>query len=140
MSSDPAAAAGFEDLYIDSFKNAKFDTGIVFEVKGTLVVSISSDNADITNWTKREPMEVEPIVLSSGNYVAGTDFPAGTYNITCTKGTGNISSSNLFDGGINEIFGEKNDTIHINSFSNAVLKDGDTLELSGITVTLTQVG
>lgn len=39
-------------------------------------------------------------VLSSGIYTAGKDFKAGTYDIIAVSGDGNISSSNMYTGGI----------------------------------------
>jgi hypothetical protein len=45
------------------------------------------------------------IELSSGHYTAGIDFPAGTYDIVAVSGGGNVSSSNMFSGGINAIMG-----------------------------------
>ena len=37
--------------------------------------------------------------LSAGNYVSGVDIPAGTYNLTATGGSGNVSSTNMYSGG-----------------------------------------
>lgn len=69
--------------------------------------------------------------LSSGNYIAGKDLPAGTYNLTATGGSGNVSSSNMFDGGMNEVMGTPADEYTIETFNGLKLKDGDVLSLSG---------
>lgn len=45
------------------------------------------------------------VELSDGNYISGIDFKQGVYDVIAIEGTGNISSSNMFSGGINEVFG-----------------------------------
>ena len=48
-------------------------------------------------------------VLSSGVYVAGQDFKGGKYNIIAVSGSGNISSSNMYTGGVDgEISSDNN--------------------------------
>ena len=50
-------------------------------------------------------------VLSSGVYVAGQDFKGGKYNIIAVSGSGNISSSNMYTGGVDgEISSDNNGT------------------------------
>ncbi len=77
-----------------------------------------------------------PIRLKSGNYAAGIDFPGGVYTITAVKGSGNVSSSNLFDGGINAIMGTQNDDFYIKEYQNIDLPDGTTLSIDGLEVRL----
>ena len=57
--------------------------------------------------TEKENIQTEAyeVELSAGHYVVGVDIPAGIYDITAIKGTGNVSSSNMFDGGINQVMG-----------------------------------
>ena len=79
----------------------------------------------------------QPIVLSSGNYIAGTDFPAGTYDIVALSSGGNVMSSNSFNGGINAIIGtsDMNDDLGIEfyegSYKNISLPQGTELSLMG---------
>ena len=48
------------------------------------------------------------------------------------SGKGNISSSNLYDGGLNEIFGVDADSnLYIGQFTNVSLDKGVTLKISG---------
>ena len=65
--------------------------------------------------TQTEAYEVE---LSAGHYVVGVDIPAGIYDITAIKGTGNVSSSNMYDGGINQVMGTQDDGVSVKEFKN----------------------
>lgn len=80
------------------------------------------------------------VTLDNGNYVAGADFAAGTYDIEAVSGLGNVISDNSsLDGGINAIMGTKTeDTLGIaeQKYSNIKLPDGTTLMLSGVKVRL----
>lgn len=78
------------------------------------------------------------IDLSAGNYTAGKDIPIGIYNITATSGTGNVSSSNMFDGGLNEVMGQEG--FGVTQFNNAVFTEGVTLTVSGTSIQLVPVG
>lgn len=83
------------------------------------------------------------IVFKSGHYTAGTDFPAGVYDIEAVSGGGNVSSGNIFTGGINAIMGtkEKNKEIgtdmYEQKYSNINLDDGVVLSVSGVEIRLT---
>ena len=72
----------------------------------------TDDNEGATEEDTSEPepeKKEEPVTehfeadLIAGNYIAGVDIPAGTYNLTATAGSGNVSSSNMYNGGLNEI-------------------------------------
>ena len=78
------------------------------------------------------------IILSDGNYKAGKDFPAGKYNIVCIEGSGNVSSSNIFSGGIIESMASKEEiansswcSMYISEFKNCNLPQETTLSVSG---------
>lgn len=72
--------------------------------------------------------------LTNGNYTAGIDFPAGVYDIEAIAGTGNVSSSNMFDGGLNMVM-SADDPERADSFQNARLPNGVVLEIkNGVTV------
>ena len=71
------------------------------------------------------------IDLSAGNYTAGKDIPIGTYNITATSGTGNVSSSNMFSGGLNEVMSPDDDGISQQSFNGLKMKKDVVLTVGG---------
>ena len=88
-----------------------------------------------------EPAETEPPApteapfesdLTSGHYTAGIDFPAGTYTITWISGSGNVSSDNMFSGGLNEIFSDRD--LGITEYKNAKFPDGVVLSVSSVKV------
>ncbi|MDE5779167.1 MAG: hypothetical protein K2I10_11765 [Lachnospiraceae bacterium] len=122
---------------IDSFSNAKFSSGDVLSLSSTVVVKLTTEAADTGSLTARTPSGKE-IELSSGNFVAGTDFEVGTYDITCTAGQGNVNSDNMFDGGLNEILTtDASSDMGITMFKNATFEEGNTLTVSGCTIKLT---
>lgn len=124
-----------DDMYIKEFKNADLKKDTVLSIGGNLSVKISSKEADTAGLTSRSNELTKEVELSSGNYVTGADFPAGIYDVILVKGSGNVSSSNMYDGGLNEIMGSGDD-MYIKEFKHASFSDGDTLELSGVTVKL----
>ncbi len=72
----------------------------------------------------------------SGSYTAGTDFPAGVYDIVATQGNGNVQGS-----GLNEIMGVGTgysgiDDMYVSTYDNHTFAEGDTLEVSGVAVDL----
>lgn len=80
-------------------------------------------------------------LLENGNFVAGEDFPAGTYDIEAVSGFGNVYSDNLF-GGINAIMGvpsEDPSGIAEKKYSNISLPEGTTLTVRDVKVRITLV-
>lgn len=121
---------------IDTFNNAKFEDGDVFTVASTAVVKLSSDGVDTNSLNVRTPSGTE-IELSSGNFIAGKDFEPGVYTITCVSGSGNVSSDNMYDGGLNEIMSvDTSNGFGITTFNNAVFDEGAELKVSGCTIKL----
>jgi hypothetical protein len=125
-----------DDYSIEEFKNANLEDGVVLSISGNLKLNISTEEAETTKMSKRENPLTETVELSSGNYVAGEDFPAGIYNIVATSGSGNVSSSNMFEGGLNEIMGSSADDFSIKEFKNASLDEGVELTISGVSIEL----
>ena len=82
---------------------------------------------------KIDAMSVE---LSNGNYVAGEDFDAGTCDLIAVSGGGNVSSSNMYSGGLNAIMGTANDGFYEKEYKNIKLPAGTTLKISGVTIKL----
>ena len=76
------------------------------------------------------------VELSNGNYIAGTDFDAGTYDLVAVKGGGNVSSSNMYSGGLNAIMGTANDGFYEKEYKNIKLPAGTELTISGVTIKL----
>lgn len=83
------------------------------------------------------------VTLSSGNYVSGTDFTAGTYDIEAVSGLGNVYSDNaITGGGINAIMGVKSDDklgVSEKEYSNIYLPEGTTLTVDGVKIKLSLV-
>lgn len=78
------------------------------------------------------------VMLENGNFVAGTDFAAGTYDIEAVSGAGNVFSDNLI-GGINAMMAtvsENTSGFYEQKYSNIQLPDGTTLTVDGVKVRL----
>ena len=121
-------------LYIDSFNGINLPVGEYLELSGGMVIEISYSTID-REASGRKYSEEKAFTLSSGNYTSGEAFTPGIYKIVAVSGNGNLSSSNLYDGGVNEMFGIDDGTgWYIDEFINVSLPEGETLEISGITV------
>lgn len=85
---------------------------------------------------EKAELEAKTVKLSNGNYVAGTDFEAGTYDIVAVSGNGNVSSSNMFSGGINAVMGTRNSDFYEKEYKNIKLPHGTELTIDGVTINL----
>lgn len=81
-------------------------------------------------------LEARTVKLSNGNYVAGSDFDSGTYDIVAVSGNGNVSSSNMFSGGINAVMGTRNSDFYEKEYKNIKLPYGTELTVDGVTINL----
>ena len=127
------AMFGIDDseLYTASFSGLKLPKGTTLTLNSDLKITLTYTGVD-SNFTGRSYDEGAAVTLKDGNYEAGTDFPAATYKIVAVAGTGNLSSTNMFDGGLNEMFGVDNSTgLYNGQFLNVDLKKGVTLTVSG---------
>lgn len=125
----------------ETYNNVSLDDDVVLSLGGDVVLHIVSDNASLSTMQARViPDDAQTIDLTSGNYTSGTDFPAGTYNVIATSGTGNVSSDNLFDGGINEVMGTDGSAYTVESFNNVVLDEGVILTVANVSIQLVPVG
>lgn len=122
-----------DGLSIPFYNNAKLEAGAVLTIGSTLKLKLSSEAANVSELQPRTNDLTESVELSSGNYVAGEDFPAGTYNIVATKGFGNVFTSS---GDLNEILSVEEDDLTIKEFKNFAFIEGEELELSGVSVSL----
>ena len=130
-----------EGISVDSYKGVKLDKDVVLSLRGTVSIHMVSENAQVAGVTPRTVADATPIDLTSGNYTAGTDFPAATYNIVVTSGSGNVSSDNMYKGGLNEVMGIQADpALYIPQFNNAVFEEGNALKVSGVSIQLVPVG
>lgn len=127
------------DMYQQEYKNIKLPEGTTLRLAGSLVLQVTCPEASGAPLTPRNQSITEAVELSNGNYVAGTDFPAGTYDITVVSGSGNVSSSNLYDGGINEVMGTKNAgfDMYIQQFLHVELPQDVTLTIQNVKIKLT---
>ena len=118
-------------LYTSSFKGLALPEKTVLTVSGTLTIKLEFSKV-ASNYSGRSYNESSAVQLSSGNYTAGTDFDAGVYKIVAKSGNGNLYSSNLYDGGLNEMFGIDDGTgSYTQEFINVDLPEGTTLTASG---------
>ena len=129
-----------DDLYIETFNNLQLPEGETLSLTGTVTLHIVSDNAHTGSMTERTVDDEVQTDLSSGNYVAGTDFPAGVYNIISTGNSGNVNSDNMYEGGLNEILGDGSDGYSVKQVNNVELPEGTTLTISGTSIQLLPVG
>ena len=81
-------------------------------------------------------LEARKVTLTPGNYVAGSDFEPGKYNIICIGGSGNVISS---DFSINLIMAPTSDGFYINEYKNAKLNTNVNLQVEGCTIKLVPV-
>ena len=132
------------DYTQETYNNVSLDDDVVLSLGGDIVLHIVSENASTsTIQTRGVPDDAQAIDLTAGHYTAGTDFPAGSYNVIATSGFGNVSSDNLYDGGLNEIMGIAGSDptgLSIESFSNLTLDEGVVLSIDGVSVQLVPVG
>ena len=98
--------------------------------------AVISKAAQTKNLKPKENPAKKEYTFSSGNYVVGKDIERGIYDIIAVKGNGNISSDNMFDGGINEVFGTSGDELYVKEFKNAYFNDNVQLTVSGVTIKL----
>ena len=119
----------------ETFKNASIQENVTLTVSGAVTILLRSEHAAVSSMKPRtETEEIYP--LSRGNYIAGEDFPIGTYTIRLIDGEGSLYSQNMPNGGLDESFGENG----IVEFKNANLtKEGTLLSLSGISVELVKM-
>lgn len=91
----------------------------------TLVQSAEESAEDLSN--------IETVYeLGTGHYVAGIDIPVGKCDVTALEGGGNLSSSNIFTGGVNEIFGiDDGSGLYTDAFHGLKLPEGAVLNISG---------
>lgn len=118
-------------FYTTEFNGLKLPEGTILTVGGTVKINLTFSAIE-TGFTGRVYDETKAIELSTGNYESGVDFPEGVYKIVAIKGTGNLSSDNMFSGGLNEMFGiDDGYGFYVGEFYNVDLPAGTELSVSG---------
>jgi hypothetical protein len=141
MGTKDANKAIGSDLYEQKYSNIDLPDGIILYISG-VTVKITSEAANGSPLKTREQPNTKTVELGNGNFVAGKDFPSGTYDIVAVSGGGNVSSDNMYSGGLNAVMGvtEKNKEIGTNmyqqKYKNIELPDGTTLTISGVDIQL----
>lgn len=127
------------DMYEQEYKNIDLPDGTTLTISG-VTVRLTSDAASGDPLTPRNQEITETVDLGNGNFVAGEDFPAGVYNIVAVSDGGNVSSSNLYEGGINAILGTEDQNeimdMYEQEYKNIDLPEGTTLTISGVQIQL----
>lgn len=118
-------------LYTESFNGLKLPEGTVLSTNSGMVIrleySVIEGRASGRTYDTESAAE-----LGAGNYLAGTDFPAGVYSFEAVSGNGNLTSTNLFEGGVNEMFGIDNGYgFYAQTIQNIELPEGTELSISG---------
>jgi hypothetical protein len=134
------AMMGVDDgsgLYQQQYSNIKLDDKVVLTVSGGVTINIVCNAASGETLKPRSQSITETVSLGNGNFTAGTDFTAGTYNIIVVSGKGNVSSSNIYDGGINAMMGIDDGTgLYEKEYKNIDLPTGTTLTIDGVKIQL----
>lgn len=118
--------------YQKSHSNLSLPKDTVLSVSGGVTIKIHSDSASGEALARREQSITENVWLENGSFVAGTDFPAGVYDIVAVSGSGNVSSDNMAEGGICDVMGTKDVSgLYQNEYRNIYLPEGITLKVGG---------
>ena len=127
-------------LYTSSFNNLKFTKSERLSLNSDLVIKLTFKQID-SGFSGRIYDEDKAKEFTNGNFTAGEDFAEGVYKIAAVSGSGNLSSSNIYDGGVNEMFGvDDGSGLYNSQFLNAKFGKGVTLKISGgVTVKLIPV-
>ncbi len=98
--------------------------------KTITLTSQENDSSDSDDTDDNVTISKE-IILTPGNYTAGEDFPAGTYDFVALSGGGNAMSSNSMQGGINAILGVDDDSdFYQPEYKGVKLPKGTTLTIT----------
>lgn len=121
-----------DDMYEKSYNNAEFSDGTVLQLAGVSIEITSVDKVD-SALQKRQNAATKEYTFSSGNYTIGKNIEAGAYDITATKGGGNVTTD---DGKLNAIMGTSSDSMYEKEYKNVPLTEGQKLSVSGVTIKL----
>lgn len=120
------------------YSSALQETSSIVSIQATEIQSLQSQLEKAKNDAIPASTKKQSFTLKNGHYIAGSDFPAGTYNLWALKGNGNVYSDNVFSGGINAIMGIDTDNYE-REYKNISLPDGTTLSISDVEIKMTLV-
>ena len=119
-----------------TYNNAKLILGQVLSVSG-VKLEITSSNASGAALKQRNQSGLVTKQLSAGNYTVGTDFPAGTYDLSAVSGEGNVICNNgiIF---LNAVLSTEPETgLSTSTYKNVTFKAGNVLKISQVTISIT---
>lgn len=87
----------YDEDYITYFHDMVLYDGNTLKIDG-VTLKLTSADASTAPLAGREPWAEEGYTLSSGNYKAGRDFPAGVYDIFYSSGNGYVDLENEEEG------------------------------------------
>lgn len=123
---------------VESLQKKVDDAKPYFEMKQSEQLALKEKAEKNKKDEETKSIEENTKTLSSGHFMAGTDFNAGKYNIEVVSGNGNVHSNNSKNG-INAIMGTREDSMYQKSFNNVYLPFGTTLTIDGVTIKLIPV-
>jgi hypothetical protein len=142
MGTAEADKAAGGNIYQQQYSNINLPDGIVLSISGGVTIEITSDAASSAPLKHRVQPNTKTIDLGNGNFIAGKDFPAGTYDVIAVSGSGNVSSDNMFSGGINAVMGTKDansglgTNLYEQAYKNVDLPDGTTITIDAVKIQL----
>jgi len=116
---------GFEKGDVKSFKGLKLPKDILLNISGELTIKLTYKSIE-GGFSGRTYKMSSAIHLSTGNYEAGEDFEAGTYNIVAVSGSGYLSSDNS---DVSDYVGLEEDDIR--EIKHVYFPEGSDLSLEG---------
>ena len=148
----PVAVAGlfacstiiFGALYFDTTQNLnsyKQEYSSTIQQYNDLVVEYNKVCEELEK-AGNTPTPSSQKLLENGHFVAGEDFPAGTYDIEAVSGYGNVYSDNILSGGINAVMGVASEDMFGTAerkYSNVYLPEGTTLSVDGVKIRIKKV-
>lgn len=119
------------DFYTSEFTGLKLPEGTTLTIGGSVKIKLAYNQIE-TGFDGRIYDESNAITLGTGNFESGVDFDEGVYKVIAVSGSGNVSSDNMFNGGMNEMFGiDDGYGFYIGEFMNIDLPAGTELSISG---------
>ncbi len=116
---------GTDEEDVSSFQGLKLAKGVSLIVSGKLTIKLIYQVIQ-EGFLGRTFDTDGAAEISTGNYVVGTDFKAGVYNIVAVSGTGYLS---IDDSEVSEVFGLDDEDVH--EINNVYLPEGVDLSLEG---------
>jgi hypothetical protein len=104
-------------------------------------LAMAQGSAKVTPVPTEEPIQLETVELGSGNYVAGSDFPAGKYNVVAVSGTGSVSSSGMEINAMMGVVDPEDFTAkyYESEYKNITFAEGVTLKVKDVQIKLVPV-